>query len=280
MAINLPNPPPASSPSDFNSPGWQNWFARLAYKIRESAQLLWTQIDFTGSNITSIVSRLFTDLQFTGSNLTSLVTRNHNDLQNIQGGAAGDYQHLTTAQVGIVNGAAPLDSPAFTGTPTAPTATAGTNTTQLATTAFVLSNSLASKKTAAFFYGSSQAIAAKTWTTIVNPTIQQDPLSEYNVTTGAFTPTVTGVYLVSVAQQNNGPLAGASVSYFAISTTINSDGTRIGTIYIPSGEYDVDFCSQPLVLTAGTSYYTNKFSNLAETLAGGQAYTSSFVRIG
>lgn len=34
-------------------------------------------------------------------------------------------------------GAAPLASPAFTGTPTAPTATAGTNTTQLATTAFV-----------------------------------------------------------------------------------------------------------------------------------------------
>jgi len=32
---------------------------------------------------------------------------------------------------------APLDSPALTGTPTAPTAAAGTNTTQLATTAFV-----------------------------------------------------------------------------------------------------------------------------------------------
>lgn len=35
---------------------------------------------------------------------------------------------------------APLVSPAFTGVPTAPTATAGTNTTQLATTAFVLAN--------------------------------------------------------------------------------------------------------------------------------------------
>lgn len=35
-------------------------------------------------------------------------------------------------------GAAPIVSPGFTGTPTAPTATAGTNTTQLATTAFVL----------------------------------------------------------------------------------------------------------------------------------------------
>jgi hypothetical protein len=37
---------------------------------------------------------------------------------------------------------APLASPALTGTPTAPTAGAGTNTTQLATTAFVLANSI------------------------------------------------------------------------------------------------------------------------------------------
>lgn len=33
-----------------------------------------------------------------------------------------------------------INSPAFTGVPTAPTATAGTNTTQIATTAFVLAN--------------------------------------------------------------------------------------------------------------------------------------------
>ncbi len=37
-------------------------------------------------------------------------------------------------------GAAPLASPALTGTPTAPTAALGTNTTQIATTAFVLAN--------------------------------------------------------------------------------------------------------------------------------------------
>lgn len=36
-------------------------------------------------------------------------------------------------------GGAPIDSPAFTGTPTAPTAASGTNTTQLATTAYVTS---------------------------------------------------------------------------------------------------------------------------------------------
>lgn len=36
-----------------------------------------------------------------------------------------------------INGLAPLASPTFTGTPAAPTAASGTNTTQLATTAFV-----------------------------------------------------------------------------------------------------------------------------------------------
>ncbi len=37
----------------------------------------------------------------------------------------------------LPSGTAPLASPALTGVPTAPTAAAGTNTTQLATTAFV-----------------------------------------------------------------------------------------------------------------------------------------------
>jgi hypothetical protein len=46
---------------------------------------------------------------------------------------SGDY---TVAQV---TGAAPLASPTFTGTPVAPTATIGTSTTQIATTAFVQS---------------------------------------------------------------------------------------------------------------------------------------------
>jgi microcystin-dependent protein len=40
----------------------------------------------------------------------------------------------------VFSGAISSVSPTFTGTPTAPTATAGTNTTQIATTAFVLSN--------------------------------------------------------------------------------------------------------------------------------------------
>lgn len=44
---------------------------------------------------------------------------------------------VSTAQQSALNAKAPLASPALTGTPTAPTATAGTNNTQLANTAFV-----------------------------------------------------------------------------------------------------------------------------------------------
>ena len=49
---------------------------------------------------------------------------------------------LQTTAIGALTtaGLASLSSPAFTGTPTAPTASAGTNTTQIATTAFVLTN--------------------------------------------------------------------------------------------------------------------------------------------
>ena len=50
---------------------------------------------------------------------------------------------VTSAIQTQLDAKAPLASPALTGTPTAPTATVGTNTTQIATTAFVLANGTA-----------------------------------------------------------------------------------------------------------------------------------------
>jgi len=47
-----------------------------------------------------------------------------------------------TGTTGVFSGAISAVSPAFTGTPTAPTAAAGTNTTQIATTAFVTQNAV------------------------------------------------------------------------------------------------------------------------------------------
>ena len=61
--------------------------------------------------------------------------------------SAGTYDILTrNSSTGVVEKVArttfaTTDSPSFTGAPTAPTATAGTNTTQIATTAFVQANS-------------------------------------------------------------------------------------------------------------------------------------------
>jgi hypothetical protein len=53
-------------------------------------------------------------------------------------GKAMRYQGGAWADEGAgLNAKAPLDSPAFTGVPTAPTAESGTNSTQIATTAFV-----------------------------------------------------------------------------------------------------------------------------------------------
>ena len=49
-----------------------------------------------------------------------------------------------TAIASAITSKADLNSPALTGTPTAPTASSGTNTTQLATTAFVIANAIPS----------------------------------------------------------------------------------------------------------------------------------------
>jgi hypothetical protein len=56
--------------------------------------------------------------------------------QTLRNNGAGQFVN-TNLGVGDVTGAAPLASPTFTGAPLAPTATAGTNTTQIATTAYV-----------------------------------------------------------------------------------------------------------------------------------------------
>ena len=56
---------------------------------------------------------------------------------------AGNSGWVTIGTLGTTNwGLAALASPTFTGTPSAPTAAAGTNTTQIATTAFVVSSFL------------------------------------------------------------------------------------------------------------------------------------------
>ena len=70
--------------------------------------------------------------------------------------AEGNHTHATKAD---------LASPTFTGTPTAPTAAAGTNTTQIATTAFVHSEVAAASTGAATYQGGMTPASYTTLTT-------------------------------------------------------------------------------------------------------------------
>jgi hypothetical protein len=78
MATNIP-PAPIRDP--WGSYTWEEWFRAIRNKAVESlTSVSWSGIDFTGSNITSILNR------------------KHNDLTNIQGGTSAEYYHLTSAQ--------------------------------------------------------------------------------------------------------------------------------------------------------------------------------------
>jgi hypothetical protein len=77
---NIIPPPPAEFTPD-NQWAWIDFYKQIRDAINSASIVTWTNLDFSGSN------------------LTDIATRNHNDLQNVQGGAAGDRNHLTTAQV-------------------------------------------------------------------------------------------------------------------------------------------------------------------------------------
>jgi hypothetical protein len=87
-------------------------------------------ISYTDNTLTVQVANV-SDLTASASELNLLdgVTATTAELNYVDG--------VTSGIQGQLDDKAPLDSPALTGTPTAPTATAGTNTTQVATTAFV-----------------------------------------------------------------------------------------------------------------------------------------------
>jgi hypothetical protein len=67
------------------------------------------------------------------SDVTGLQTALDSKAASVHSHAIGDVTNLQTS----LNAKADLASPTFTGTPSAPTAVAGTNSTQIATTAFV-----------------------------------------------------------------------------------------------------------------------------------------------
>ena len=85
----LPKPPIHDQQFSYQ---WREWLRRTYVRIAEAAQLLWTQIDKTGSN------------------LTDIETRRHRDLQDLQGGTTAEYYHLASAQHATLTDGSNADS--------------------------------------------------------------------------------------------------------------------------------------------------------------------------
>lgn len=73
--------PPSPVGVPMGSSTWNQWLETVRQTINSGAAgVLWANINFAGSNITDLASRA------------------HNNLQSMQGGAAGEYYHLTAGQ--------------------------------------------------------------------------------------------------------------------------------------------------------------------------------------
>lgn len=75
-------------------------------------------------------------LSYSGAQVEEKLGTTFESKSAVSGGT--DISLVTTGEKYAWNTKAPTSSPAFSGVPTAPTATAGTSTTQIATTEFVM----------------------------------------------------------------------------------------------------------------------------------------------
>lgn len=115
-----------------------------------------------------------------------------------------------------------LASPALTGTPTAPTATAGTNTTQIATTEFVQSAVSGAAGSGSNPYIKYIQTGSYSYTTggnhviLYNSPVTTDSGISYDTATGRITYASTGVYLITSAVVFTAPAVANANVFFGI----------------------------------------------------------------
>jgi hypothetical protein len=114
MAVILP-PTPIGVPPGHSF--WNDWYEKLRTIVNTGAvSVTWSNINFAGSNITSIASRAHNNLQsmqggttgeryhLTAAQHAALGGGDHNDLLTIQGGSSTERYHLTLNQYNKVTG--------------------------------------------------------------------------------------------------------------------------------------------------------------------------------
>jgi hypothetical protein len=191
-----------------------------------------------------------------------------------------------TAIASAISSKADINSPALTGTPTAPTATAGTNTTQVATTAFV-NGEITAERT---------ATATLTNKTLTSPTISGATITGGSVSslatditvadggTGASTFTANSVVLGNGTSALNGNMVAPGTSGNILQsngttwTSFTPSFTKIAWLYYDGGLTASNNIAS--VTSPGTGLYTITFTNAFSNanymvLSTGQANSSA-----
>lgn len=213
-------------------------------------------------------------------------------------GNLSQFASTTSAQVAAVvsdeTGSGSLvfaNAPALTGAPTAPTAAAGTSTTQLATTAFAQNavtggsnagafTTLSASANDALLYTntSGQSIPTGANTTVTTWTKTFDRLNtNFNATTGLFTAPATGYYRVDAQVMFSGSTTAVGNDY---SLSVLANGVAIATGDSRAETTSSIFRSVQVhavaSLTAGQTIGVQAFQNtgaaLALSTAGGFSY--------
>ena len=149
----------------------------------------WTTISVGGGSVTSVAMTVPAFLSIAGSPITSsgtlAVSLSGTALPVLNGGTG------VTTSTGTVNNVLSA-SPTLTGTPLAPTATAGTNTTQIATTAFV-NNSIGSTWQDVLL----SRVAGTTYTNSTGKTIEVNIQAASLLTTSTCNLVVSGIQVAA-----------------------------------------------------------------------------------
>jgi hypothetical protein len=184
------------------------------------------------TNSTQIATTAF--VQSIISNLINSAPSSLNTLGEIATSLGNDATFSTTVTNALAL-KAPLASPTFTGTPAAPTATVGTNTTQLATTAFVLANQAANSVTSVF--GRTGVVSATSGDYAVGQITGAAPLASPTFTGTVITPALrittsptSGYVLTSDASGNatwqaTSGGSGTSITQAGGTVSVGSDGS-------------------------------------------------------
>ena len=175
---------------------------------------------------------------------------------------------ISTAQQSVLNLKANLASPALTGTPSAPTATVGTSTTQIATTAFV--NAEIANDAAPSTHVGATGTAHGVVTTTVNGFMSASDKTKLNgVATGA-TKNSTDAYLLNRANhtgtQATSTITGLDTTLSTINTSLTGKLDKAGGVI-----------SGPITEKIPTAIYTytgDNITSITENYLGGVKTTS------